>query len=409
MGRLFSSPLTKKNHYHHHRHRGSHNNARPTTPATTTALTALDPSSTSAGAAAIVSPVSSPSSTSKRSKNRNLILLPEEGEEQDTAKLHQALKLAHERIRQLELQEEEEPLSSSQSQSNPTTPKQHSHRDEDEGRLRMMRKYPTDKKQNKKESKEKRNNTSSSNQKKKMASMQKEEKQRENDIDMLMTMTEHSLQTPLFRPPSEVLLIRDDDNDDKKEEELTNNHVTSSTNHNSTAALLEHKMLVRLQNKVQDANLRASAYRAKLEAAEDLIANLVRDVEQARMNLHSLAARNMVLTDRIHSFQRQQDEHFISKVFLAKSLFMISPVFILSGTLVVFLGTVALLWLVLELEGSSSSSSESSSSMDGDPVEAVDDEVAVEGGTSDVHVVDDGSNREDDAADGDNKQKTKNY
>jgi hypothetical protein len=136
--------------------------------------------------------------------------------------------------------------------------------------------------------------------------------------------TEHHLQRPRIIPPSEVLAICEPESSEVDELDL--------------------------KIKLEDAQLRAQAYRCKLEAAEDLVASLFRDMEMARRSTHTLVSRNVTLAGAIKGMRLDQEEHYISRSSLMKVCVYISPVFILWGGLEYFVSTIILVWVLLELE-----------------------------------------------------------
>jgi hypothetical protein len=140
--------------------------------------------------------------------------------------------------------------------------------------------------------------------------------------------TEYQLRSPRMIPPSEITLICEPESSSEVDE----------------VDELDFKI------KLEDAQLRARAYRCKLEVAEDLIASLFRDVEKARQSLHSLVSRNVKLAGVIKRMRLEQEEHYISRKSLMKICVYISPVYILFGGLQYFLSTIILVWVLLDLE-----------------------------------------------------------
>ena len=137
--------------------------------------------------------------------------------------------------------------------------------------------------------------------------------------------TQYQLQTPRMIPPSEIILICEPESSGEVDE-------------------------LDLKIKLEDAQLRAQAYKCKLEVSEDLIASLFRDVEKARQSLHLLVSRNVKLAGAIRGMRFDQEEHYISRRVLMKICMYISPVFMLSGGLEYFVSTIILVWVMLELD-----------------------------------------------------------
>jgi hypothetical protein len=144
--------------------------------------------------------------------------------------------------------------------------------------------------------------------------------------ELIPPYTEYQLQTPRIIPPTEVLAI------------------CEPPESFSEVDGLDFKI------KLEDAQLRAQAYRCKLEAAEDLIASLFRDMEKARRSVHLLVTRNVKLAGAIRGIRLDQEEHYIGRSSLVKVCMYISPVFMLCGGLEYFVSTIILVWVFLELE-----------------------------------------------------------
>jgi hypothetical protein len=101
---------------------------------------------------------------------------------------------------------------------------------------------------------------------------------------------------------------------------------------------------------LKDAELRAQAYRRKLDKSEDLVASLFRDLERARRSIHTLISRNVALTSHIKGIKLDQEDNMVHRSSLIKACVYISPVFILCGGLEAFLSTIILVWVLVEIE-----------------------------------------------------------
>jgi hypothetical protein len=101
---------------------------------------------------------------------------------------------------------------------------------------------------------------------------------------------------------------------------------------------------------LKDAELRAQAYRRKLNKSEDLVASLFRDLERARRSIHTLISRNVALTSHIKGIKLDQEDNMVHRSSLIKACVYISPVFILCGGLEAFLSTIILVWVLVEIE-----------------------------------------------------------
>ncbi len=135
-------------------------------------------------------------------------------------------------------------------------------------------------------------------------------------------------------PPMEVMTIRDPPSKEVVE--------------NIPSGNIAQMLAMRLR----DAHERANAYRQKLEASQDLVASLFRDLERARRSIQALAARNISLSRQVKSLKLEKEDRMIHRSSLMKACVYISPVFILCGGLEFFVSTVVMVWILVELDAS---------------------------------------------------------
>jgi hypothetical protein len=103
-----------------------------------------------------------------------------------------------------------------------------------------------------------------------------------------------------------------------------------------------------LQSRLQDADERTQFLQSKLDATEDLVESLFKDIESARRCIHELVFKNVNLARRIERLRRKIDEQ-ASQYKLVKHAIYCGLVFYLFGRHEIYLATVMFLWLTLEV------------------------------------------------------------
>lgn len=101
---------------------------------------------------------------------------------------------------------------------------------------------------------------------------------------------------------------------------------------------------------LKDAELRAQAYRAKLEKADDLVASLFRDLDRARRCIYTLVSHSKGLNSQIKGIKLYQEDNTIHRSALVKACAYVSPVFILGGGFYAFVTTILFVWVLVEID-----------------------------------------------------------
>ena len=85
--------------------------------------------------------------------------------------------------------------------------------------------------------------------------------------------------------------------------------------------------------------------------AQELAVRLGKDLEAMRVETEKYASKNRRLETRLQILKAQQDEHMVHRGRLVKSCMYTAPVFLLCGGLDVFLATILLVWVLVEVDG----------------------------------------------------------
>ena len=110
------------------------------------------------------------------------------------------------------------------------------------------------------------------------------------------------------------------------------------------------------RSELLDARQRAEFLGAKLDATEDLVESLFKDVESARGCIHQLVFRNITLAKLKHNLERKlqeladaRDERMIQQYTLLKFAMYIGLLFFLHGSHELYFAAVIFVWLTLEV------------------------------------------------------------
>jgi hypothetical protein len=103
-----------------------------------------------------------------------------------------------------------------------------------------------------------------------------------------------------------------------------------------------------LQSRLQDADERTRFLQSKLDATEDLVESLFKDIEGARRCVHELVFKNINFARRIERLRRKIDEQ-ASQYKLLKHAIYCGIFFYIFGQHEIYLATVMFLWLTLEV------------------------------------------------------------
>jgi hypothetical protein len=88
----------------------------------------------------------------------------------------------------------------------------------------------------------------------------------------------------------------------------------------------------------------------EMRMAQDLAANLVRELEACREENERLVSRNRRLQTNLQDMKLHKDEHMIYRSRLGKACLYSAPVFYFCGGLDIFCVTVLLVWVLVEIE-----------------------------------------------------------
>ena len=135
-------------------------------------------------------------------------------------------------------------------------------------------------------------------------------------------------------PPSEVVILRE---------------AVPSPLRADNPSMADHSELL-------DAQQRAEFLEAKLDATEDLVESLFKDVESARVCIHQLVFRNISLAKLKHQLEQKlqeladaRDEQMIQQYTLLKFTMYIGLFFFLHGSHELYFAAVIFVWLCLEV------------------------------------------------------------
>jgi hypothetical protein len=87
-----------------------------------------------------------------------------------------------------------------------------------------------------------------------------------------------------------------------------------------------------------------------MKMAQDLAANLVRELEASREENERLVSKNRRLSTSLQEIKLHKEEHMIYRSRLIKACLYSAPVFYFCGGLDIFCVTVLLIWVLVEIE-----------------------------------------------------------
>lgn len=110
-----------------------------------------------------------------------------------------------------------------------------------------------------------------------------------------------------------------------------------------------------LVEKVEDAQKQSSFLKAKLEASDDIIESVFKDLERARLCIHDLVYRNVELAAKMTEKRRQdvkeeyeEGELNVEQYWLLKGSMYVGLFFFFTGGYEFFMASVMMVWLLLE-------------------------------------------------------------
>eukprot|EP00538_Stauroneis_constricta_P000327 CAMPEP_0119545576 /NCGR_PEP_ID=MMETSP1352-20130426/282_1 /TAXON_ID=265584 /ORGANISM="Stauroneis constricta, Strain CCMP1120" /LENGTH=960 /DNA_ID=CAMNT_0007590135 /DNA_START=710 /DNA_END=3595 /DNA_ORIENTATION=- len=122
-----------------------------------------------------------------------------------------------------------------------------------------------------------------------------------------------------------------------------------------TDSLVLGKVDACLTDQLADALMRSTFLERKVEAADDLVEALFKDLERARLCIHDLVHRNVTLATRVKEARRedtkeqyQASEIVLEQYWLLKGSMYASLFFFFTGGYELFTATVILIWLIME-------------------------------------------------------------
>jgi hypothetical protein len=111
-----------------------------------------------------------------------------------------------------------------------------------------------------------------------------------------------------------------------------------------------------LTDKLNDAEGRATFMQNRLETADDLVEGIFKDLERSRLCIHDLVYRNSQLSTKLKDKKRddvkleyQENEVVVEQYWLLKGAMYVGLFFFFSGGYELFMATVFLVWLILEV------------------------------------------------------------
>lgn len=125
---------------------------------------------------------------------------------------------------------------------------------------------------------------------------------------------------------------------------ISSNHGESSKSPNTTATTIT------IEERLQQQQIRAKAFRYKLEQTEDLVASLFRDLERAKHLVYRLANKNRNVTFLLENTQEDMEDNTIRRNKLAHAVMCICPLFMFTGHIQTYLLSVMLVWIFIEVD-----------------------------------------------------------
>lgn len=114
--------------------------------------------------------------------------------------------------------------------------------------------------------------------------------------------------------------------------------------------------VVGLVGKLEEAEKQSSFLKAKLEASDDIIESVFKDLERARLCIHDLVYRNVELAAKMKEKRREdvkeeyeEGEVNVEQYWLLKGSMYVGLFFFFTGGYEFFMASVMLVWLVLEV------------------------------------------------------------
>ena len=156
-----------------------------------------------------------------------------------------------------------------------------------------------------------------------------------------------------FRPPKEVITVTSNPIPAKNSSQKTAKIRKQGTMpENKTAGSSDNleengnHISYGLRNRIRNINDEDDEKRT----AEELTVKLVGDLERMREENEKCVSKNRRLEAKLQILKAQQDEHMIHRGRLIKACLYTAPVFALCGGLDVFLATILLVWVLVEVE-----------------------------------------------------------
>merc|ERR1712226_1804482 len=110
-----------------------------------------------------------------------------------------------------------------------------------------------------------------------------------------------------------------------------------------------------MTDKLDEALRQTSFMKAKLEASDDIIESVFKDLERARLCIHDLVYRNVQLASKLKEKRRQdvKDEYedgevTVEQYWLLKGSMYVGLFFFFTGGYEYFMASVMFVWLLLE-------------------------------------------------------------